>query len=221
MPDEYASLVWSTTPTFAKHLVSLLPQTFLTLVNAAFRLSHVDLKYLTTVTSPDEIENEIRWREGLFKEDENMFPPRAIGVELSSRAAFPLRLSHADQYTIPRVALVGDAAHTVHPLAGQGLNLGLADARSLCSVIGESLSFGQDIGSLTKMIWLTVGSLLALTKYPRERYFLNHQMLGVCDKLHKLYSTDNGLVVKLRSWGLEAVNEIDPLKRFIVQMASE
>ena len=67
---------------------------------------------------------------------------------------------------------------------------------------------------------LITGSVHALAKYPLERYAKNHQMLGVCDKLHKLYSFENRIAVRLRSWGLEAVNEISPLKRFIVQQTS-
>jgi ubiquinone biosynthesis monooxygenase Coq6 len=149
MPDDYVSLVWSTTPPIAKQLLSLPPQTFALLVNAAFRLSHIDLKYLFTLTSPEEIEKEILWRESLLKEDENTFPPRVVGVEDSSRAAFPLKMNHVDEYTAPRIALVGDAAHTIHPLAGQGLNLGLADVKSLCAVIQESLFLGQDIGNIS------------------------------------------------------------------------
>ena len=150
MPGEYASLVWSTTPEMAKHLVSIPPHIFSALVNAAFRLSHVDLKYILCLTDPEEIEKEIIWRESLLKQDENRFPPRIIGVEDSSRTSFPLKLNHVDEYIAPRIALVGDAAHTVHPLAGQGLNLGLADAKSLCSVIQQSISHGQDIGYSVK-----------------------------------------------------------------------
>ena len=140
----------------AKHLVSLPPQSFAAMVNAAFRLSSIDLKYLSTLTDPDEILSEIQWRQGLLNEDENTFPPSVVDVEAGSRAAFPLKLNHVDEYTTPRVALIGDAAHTVHPLAGQGLNLGLADVRSLCRTIQESLSLGQDIGnrpSFLEFIW--------------------------------------------------------------------
>ena len=68
---------------------------------------------------------------------------------------------------------------------------------------------------------LIVGSIVATAKYPLERYSANHRMLGVCDKLHKLYSVESGVAVKLRSWGLEAVNELGALKRFIVKSASE
>lgn len=215
------SLVWSTTPPIAKQLLSLPSQTFVSLVNAAFRLSHIDLKYLSTLTSPDEIEEEIAWRESLLKEDENTLPPRVIEVEDSSSAAFPLKLNHVDEYIAPRIALVGDAAHTVHPLAGQGLNLGLADVRSLCAVIQESLSLGQDIGLPQLHSMLMLGSIFALENYPSQRYFANHRMLGICDKLHKLYSMENGVSVALRSWALEAVNELGVLKRYMVQTASE
>jgi ubiquinone biosynthesis monooxygenase Coq6 len=221
MPDDHVSLVWSTTSTMAKRLISLPPRSFIALVNAAFRLSNVDLEYLSTLTSSDEIEKEIQWRESLLKEDENTFPPRIIAMEESSRAAFPLKLNHVDEYTAPRVALVGDAAHSIHPLAGQGLNLGLADVKSLSSVVQQSLSLGQDIGSFHVVQVLLLGSIVALSRYPLQRYFQNHRMLGVCDKLHKLYSFDSALAIKLRSWGLEAVNEIGPLKRFIVQSASQ
>lgn len=222
MPERYASLVWSTTPSLAKQLVALPPQCFVALVNAAFRLSPVDLKYVSTLTDPDEILHEIQWREGLITENENTFPPMVVDVVDGSRAAFPLKLNHVDEYTAPRVALVGDAAHTIHPLAGQGLNLGLADVKSLCSVIQESLSLGSDIGKVPLVhALIIIGSVIALSKYPLERYSANHRMLGVCDKLHKLYSLESGIPVKLRSWGLEAVNEIGALKRFIVQNASE
>ena len=146
MPDDYASLVWSTTPAIAKQLLGLPAQSFVSLVNAAFRLSHVDLKYLFTEMSPERIEQEITWRESISKADENTFPPRVVGVEESSRAAFPLKMNHVDEYTAERIALIGDAAHIIHPLAGQGLNLGLGDVKTLCSVIEESLGFGQDIG---------------------------------------------------------------------------
>jgi ubiquinone biosynthesis monooxygenase Coq6 len=146
MPEDYASLVWSTTPAIARHLLGMPSRTFVSLVNAAFRLSHIDLTYLFTEPSPERVEEEITWRESLLKSDENTFPPRVVSVEESSRAAFPLKMNHVDEYTTDRIALVGDAAHTVHPLAGQGLNLGLADVKTLCSVIENGLEFGQDIG---------------------------------------------------------------------------
>jgi len=146
MFDDYVSLVWSTTPSLAKQLLSLPNRTFVALVNASFRLSPIDLKYISTLTCPEDIEREIDWRESLLHQNENMAPPRVITLEDSSRAAFPLKLNHVDEYTTSRIALIGDAAHTIHPLAGQGLNLGLGDVKSLSATIQDSFYLGQDIG---------------------------------------------------------------------------
>ena len=220
MFDDYMSLVWSTTPSMAKWLLSLPPTAFISSVNAAFRLSSVDLKYISTLVSAEDIQKEIEWRESLLNNDENTLPPRVIAMDESSRAGFPLRLSHVDEYIAPRIALVGDAAHTVHPLAGQGLNLGLADVNALSASIQQSYNLGLDIGSLMRLHMLTLGSLVALSEYPLQRYFANHQMLGVCDKLHKLYSSENEVVKTLRSWGLEIVNELTAVKGFLLRQAS-
>jgi ubiquinone biosynthesis monooxygenase Coq6 len=209
MFDDWISLVWSTTPEIAKRLVSLPDDAFLSLVNAAYRLSPTDLGYLLTSPSPSDLVSEIVWRESLQTQNENTLPPRTLSLASSSRAAFPLKFAHVDEYTAPRVALIGDAAHTVHPLAGQGLNLGLGDVRSLSGTVHRSLRLGQDIGAVH-----------ALAGYPFERYAANLRIMGVCDKLHKLYSTENWGVVKLRSWGLEVVNELSAVKKFIVQRAS-
>src|SRR5690606_35003062 len=122
----------------------------------AFRLSHVDLKFYETLK--EGIVDDVQWRESVTKYDENMVPARAIGVQDGTRASFPLKLRHADSYISERTALVGygrinnqvedlsdiltdirDAAHTVHPLAGQGLNQGLGDAQSLIRAIEFSV----------------------------------------------------------------------------------
>lgn len=76
------------------------------------------------------------------------YPPLLEGIQPGSQAGFPLKLSHATEYVKggSRVALVGDAAHTVHPLAGQGLNMGIADVEALTNVVRDTLSLGGDIG---------------------------------------------------------------------------
>ncbi len=118
-------------------------------------------------------------------------------------------MRHADSYIGERVALVGDAAHTIHPLAGQGLNQGQGDVESLAKTIEYSVSHGQDIGVR-----------MSLEPYLSERYAPNHVLLGVCDKLHKLYSVGSGPLVPLRSWGLNAINAMRPLKNVIMDQAS-
>ena len=102
-----------------------------------------------------------------------------------------------------------DAAHTIHPLAGQGLNQGQADAASLVRTIEAAVLQGADIGSQ-----------LSLEPYNSEQYTINNALLGVVDKLHKLYSIQSGPIVPLRSWGLQAVNAVGPLKEFFMRRAA-
>lgn len=121
-----------------------------------------------------------------------------------------------------RTALIGDAAHTIHPLAGQGLNLGLADARSLSKALIQALERGEDLGSH-----------LSLGSYPRERYVANQAMLSAVDHLHWLFVTPppgdsrNGFlgnvwsraIVWSRSSGFEVLNELGSVKRALMGFA--
>jgi ubiquinone biosynthesis monooxygenase Coq6 len=75
-----------------------------------------------------------------------VIPPRALSLQ-GHPASFPLRFSHANQYFASRLCLIGDAAHTVHPLAGQGLNLGIGDVSCLHETLAYGIKTGQDIGS--------------------------------------------------------------------------
>ncbi|CAI0436770.1 unnamed protein product [Linum tenue] len=74
-------------------------------------------------------------------------PPKVVKLA-SKRAAFPLSLMHANDYIAKRIVLIGDAAHAVHPLAGQGVNLGFGDAFTLSRIIGEGVAVGTDIGEV-------------------------------------------------------------------------
>ena len=207
LPDNTTSLVWSTTPENAALLKSLSTEDFLAMVNAAFRLLPVDLAYMHTLSSGHA--DELSWREPNTAFDEHKIPQKAVGVQQGSIASFPLRLRHADTYVGHRVGLLGDAAHTIHPLAGQGLNQGLGDAQSLAKHVGDSVAVGKDIGSS----W-------ALEAYNAEQWAKNNAMLGTVDKLHKLYSAGSGPVVWARSLGLEAVDKIGFLKGFLMKQAT-
>ena len=208
LPGNMASLVWSTTPERAAALKKLSPSDFTAMVNAGFRLSSVDLTYLHTLDSGQA--DEVSWRvKHSAVPDETKIPLDVISVQEGSVASFPLRMRHADTYTAPRIALVGDAAHTIHPLAGQGLNQGQADVTSLVRTIEDAVESGQDIGSE-----------LALEQYTSERYAANGALLGVCDKLHKLYSFDSGPVVMARSLGLRAVDGLGFVKEFLMKRAA-
>jgi ubiquinone biosynthesis monooxygenase Coq6 len=105
LPGNMASLVWSTLPERAAKLKSLKPDDFCALVNAAFRLSAVDLAYLHTM--PEGQKEEVDWREENTRFNKDAVPMRVVGVQEGSVAPFPLKMRHADSYITERVALVG------------------------------------------------------------------------------------------------------------------
>lgn len=207
LPGNYATLVWSTTPELASKLKGLNPKEFISMVNAAFRLSTVDLAYMHTMSEGQA--EELAWRETHTAFDADKIPQRAMGVQEGTIASFPLKMRHADTYIGERVALVGDAAHTIHPLAGQGLNQGQGDVESLVKTIEYAVTHGQDIGAT-----------MSLEPYNAERYAANNMLLGVVDKLHKLYAAESGPLVPLRSIGLRAVNALGPVKQFLMDQAA-
>ncbi|KAK4227470.1 hypothetical protein QBC38DRAFT_188951 [Podospora fimiseda] len=207
MPGKYSTLVWSTTPRNAALLKKLSPGNFVAMVNAAFRLPIPDLEFMHTQGSGQE--DEYTWRMKHTPVDHRAVPQVVTAVQEGTVASFPLKFRHADTYIAERVALIGDAAHTVHPLAGQGLNQGQGDVQSLAKTIEYAVTHGQDTG---------VG--MSLESYNSERYTANHVLMGVCDKLHKLYSVGSGPLVPLRSFGLSAFNALRPLKSFIMGQAA-
>ncbi|KAJ5345050.1 hypothetical protein N7452_003054 [Penicillium brevicompactum] len=210
LPNNHATLVWSTTPENAAYLKSLSTPSFLAMVNAAFRLDMTDLSYMMGMPSTSDIshQDELTWRTQ-HTPLPSQIPPPATGVQEGTVASFPLRFRHAAQYVSPRVALVGDAAHVIHPLAGQGLNLGLADVASLSKTIQYAVSHGMD-----------VGDLLTLERYSSERYLPNAKIGGACDLLHKMYNVPGeGPVAWARSVGLGVVDRLPFVKSFLMKNA--
>lgn len=211
LPDGYATLVWTATPAQAAHLKSLSTEDFIAMVNAAFRLSTVDLDYMFTISSGQV--DELSWRESVSPsrdaEEHSDIPCMVDAVQEGSIASFPLRLRQSTTYTTDRTALIGDAAHIIHPLAGQGLNMGLGDSSSLASAIEYAVNHGADIGS----------EINCLDKYNSDTWASNNRMLGAVDKLHWLYSMKSAPVVGLRGLGLRAVNSLEPLKGWFMRQA--
>ena len=161
-------------------------------------------------TSPEEAKRLTDLSEAEFAvELEQAFESKLGKVEsVANRAVFPLRLFETLHYVKPRLALVGDAAHTIHPLAGQGVNLGLADVASLMDVVVEALNNKKDIGDLK-----------VLRRYERWRRAENRSMLLAMDGLKKLFGSELPVVKDLRSLGLDITNNITPLKNLIMQQA--
>jgi ubiquinone biosynthesis monooxygenase Coq6 len=215
LPNNHATLVWSTTVQNAAYLKSLSPDSFIAMVNAAFRLSITDLKYMLSIppspepSSPSEHADELSWRMQHTPIPSHI-PPLVTNVQPRTVASFPLRHRHASSYISPRVALAGDAAHVIHPLGGLGLNLGIGDVASLQSTIEYAVSHGMD-----------VGDLLSLERYASDRWLRNAKVGAACDLLHKLYNVPgNGPVAWGRSLGLDVVDKLPALKGFLMRQAS-
>lgn len=132
----------------------------------------------------------------------------AIRVEDKPRA-WPLGLTLARDFVQPRFALAGDAAHGIHPIAGQGLNLGFRDAAALAEIIVEADRLGRDIGALD-----------VLEGYQRWRRFDTVQMGVTTDVLNRMFSNDFAPLRALRDIGLGLVDRMPPLKDFFIRQAS-
>jgi 2-octaprenyl-6-methoxyphenol hydroxylase len=127
---------------------------------------------------------------------------------LGQRWSYPLRLIHASRYIDRRLALVGDAAHAIHPIAGQGLNLGLRDVAALAEVLADAHRLGLDIGA---------GDVLE--DYERWRRFDSLLLITVTDSLNRLFSNNIEPLRLARDLGLAAVNRLPPLKRLFMRHA--
>ena len=126
----------------------------------------------------------------------------------SDRASWPLTLSNADRWVGPGWALAGDAAHTVHPLAGQGLNLGLADAACLAEVMAQ------------REYWRALGDERLLRRYERARKADVATMGTVADGLHGLFAQTDARWQALRHWGMRGFARSGPLKAWVVRQAT-
>ncbi len=123
--------------------------------------------------------------------------------------AYPLRLQLATHFVGPRLALVGDAAHVVHPIAGQGLNLGLKDVAALAELIVDAMRLGLDPGRVD-----------LLARYERMRRFDTAGMAIVMDGLNRLFSNDLPPVRAARDFGLGIVDRLPPLKDAFISRAA-
>lgn len=146
-----------------------------------------------------DFDAEIRARMGDFLGAVNSTGPRW---------SYPLALHHAETYIADRFALIGDAAHGMHPIAGQGLNMGLRDVAVLAEVLVDARRLGLDIGGAN-----------VLAHYERWRRFDNTVLLAVTDVLNRLFSNDVTAVRLARDAGLAAVNKMPRLKKFFMAHA--
>ena len=179
LPNKQVSMVWSTSPELAAELLQLSP--------------------------PEWLER--------FSSIANGAITKQLG-ELtlnSAPAAYPLRKIRATRFigpeTNPKVVLIGDAAHVMHPLAGQGLNLGLRDVAVLLNIFSKRESFRS------------LSDLNLLRRYERQRQGDTSALLWVTDKLKKLFSGSSSTEKQLRNWGLGLVNKSHFIKQRLIERA--
>lgn len=175
LADGRSSIVWTTTPEHAQHLIGC-----------------------TSGQLSSELQQALDGALG------------AVAAE-GPRAQFPLRLIHARSYCRERFVLVGDAAHAVHPLAGQGVNLGFLD----CAALAETLAKEYQVsGSMAAL-----GELRVLRRYERWRKSENAIALGLIDGLNRLFSNSNATLTWARRFGLSVVDRSQIAKRFLMGRA--
>lgn len=202
LTETLSSLVWSTTPEQAKELVKMEAQQFKDALNDA---------YFKHFKQDDLVKTALQGVEAILGKTVGggaQYPPRVTEVIDKSRAAFPLGFGHVSQYVTRGTAIIGDAAHRIHPLAGQGVNLGFGDVKCLTELLSEAAYRGSNLGDLSHLL-----------KYERERLCQNLPVMVGVHGLQRLYGTDFSPVVALRSVGLKITNAIPPLKKIFMQQA--
>ena len=129
-------------------------------------------------------------------------------VPAGPKGTFPLCARHATRYVLPNLALIGDAAHAIHPLAGQGANLGLQDAAELARQVGDALAAG-----------LHPGDRPVLRRYERARKGANATMLHFMTGLNRLFATDSRIIAEVRAAGMRMFNRSGPIRERAVKVA--
>uniref|UniRef100_A0A023GFM4 Putative monooxygenase involved in coenzyme q ubiquinone biosynthesis n=1 Tax=Amblyomma triste TaxID=251400 RepID=A0A023GFM4_AMBTT len=206
LDSEHSSLVWTARSDLADKLMQLPEDGFIDALNKSIWGTgrHIPLvdTALSTVTS-------LLQRFGIAPPPSSDPPMHILSLVPGSRATFPLGLSYAAHYVLPRVALIGDAAHRVHPMAGQGANLGFGDAQELAQLLVESVYNGVPIVSFDTLL-----------RYETLRQRHTVPFLLAIEALVGLYRFNVLPVVAARSVGLQLIDACVGLKDRIVDRAS-
>ncbi|XP_070611163.1 ubiquinone biosynthesis monooxygenase COQ6, mitochondrial isoform X2 [Erythrolamprus reginae] len=207
LSDTASSLVWSTSHEHAIQLQSMDEENFVDSVNSAFWSNANHSDFIDTAASMFRSAISLVMPSGTAA---RQLPPSVSKVDPRSRAVFPLGLGHATEYVQDRVALIGDAAHRVHPLAGQGVNMGFGDISCLTNYLSAAAFKGKDLGSLSHLL-----------QYEGERQRHNLSLVAATDLLSRLYCTNMAPFVLLRTWGLQITNAVPPVKEQIMAFANK
>lgn len=221
------STTWSTTKAEAKRLMNLDDKTFVNELNRSLNEpAHRPSGLVPSIVAAVKL--------ALPKSSQSFTPPKILGVDSNTRACFPLLFRHSSFYHAPRVALVGDAAHRILPLSGQGVNMGFGDAASLAKHLNEALSEGADIASprflraYTSDRQRSVVPMAAFVEFLQALYSpdatlgtLEPPSGSVLARLRLLSSTLglSDAVLSIRGLGLDLVDSSHLVKKFFVEAA--
>ncbi len=161
-------------------------------------------------TSPEHAQSLVNASEESFNQELTQASENVCGKlsVIGDRAAFPLRKLKAERYVVDGVALIGDAAHVIHPLAGQGVNLGFLDAAMLIDVLIEARAHRESIGAMG-----------VLRRYERARKGHNLAVQSAMDGFKHLFSNNNPALTLLRNVGLGVAHHVSPLRRQFERVA--
>uniref|UniRef100_A0A8C7DAH5 Ubiquinone biosynthesis monooxygenase COQ6, mitochondrial n=1 Tax=Oncorhynchus kisutch TaxID=8019 RepID=A0A8C7DAH5_ONCKI len=207
LSDTESSLVWSTSHRHAEELLQLDEESFVDSINTAFWSNENHSELVETAGSLFRTALSVLMPSA---GSARQLPPSVAGIGPKSRIMFPLGMGHASEYIRHRVALIGDAAHRVHPLAGQGANLGFGDVACLTQLLSQAAFNGKDLGAMQHLL-----------EYETERQRHNLPMMAAIDLMKRLYSTNAAPMVVLRTFGLQATNTLPAMKAQIMAFASK
>ena len=226
--DRHAIIVWSTTPEQAKywldkghessalvdHMNGLLQQGPELLESLFYpdnaHIRSLPVPFQNILYGVDKVMETLQYGPAMGIQElqaPNRFAAPPLMTAIASRQfSFPLKLQTASSYTLPRLALAGDAAHTVHPMAGQGLNLGLQDVDHLVQVIHKATDSGMDPSSF-------------LSDYESGRQRHVSMTVGGIHALHRIFHEQDTMAKHVKSLGMNFVQSVGPLRRRLVQAA--
>ena len=214
--DGFSNIVWSTSVSEAKHLEGLSSEDFAHAVNDVFSRepkgnpsSGILASRLSSLATSLFSSGKDVTSQGGNKENQFVVPPEVLEVVGTSQKSFPLRMKHAFTYCRKGVALVGDAAHSIHPLAGQGVNIGFGDVDVLVETLQEALWSGQNYADL-----------LTLEKYSKKRLTSNAMMIRTLEMVKATYQSQFAPLAAARNLGMGILNSAGPLKDLVVGYAS-
>ncbi|XP_024085964.1 ubiquinone biosynthesis monooxygenase COQ6, mitochondrial [Cimex lectularius] len=205
LDEDHSSLVWSTTPEKAKSLLQIPPDVFVDAVNDAFNKEPIKNSTIDSLNSlACNLVKILPVSKNYYKSE----LPKIYNVIESSRALFPLGFAHSSEYTVHNVVIIGDAAHKIHPLAGQGVNLGFRDILILTDVLSKGLQEGRPLGDTQD-----------LRIYEGQSQKSNVPVMAAVDFIHHVYTSNKELVQAFGNFGFR-VAEIPGIKSLMKNFAS-